>query len=108
MIEGRIYFVEADLYNKQDSINRVWQEKYNRLYLLMPVNCIGMTMDQAEVIEMPREKFVALLKYMDYEQQKKDSISFRIRLRVTKLDEGNRWTLIDTLKITKLFQPPYK
>jgi hypothetical protein len=107
-ITGIIYFSQTDPYDKQDSVNKLWQMKDNRVYVAMTINDFGIAREVTEVIEMSSVQFNGLANYLNYEQQKKDNISFSIKVKARKVDTENRWRLIDTIETTKLHEPPIR
>ena len=69
---------------------------------------LGIRRSITEVIEMSSAQFSGLLNDLNYEQQKKDNISFSIKVKAKKTATDIRWQLIDTIGITKLHEPPVR
>lgn len=114
-IKGIILFNRVDPYEKQDSLNKIYNERLNRIYIVMLVNYSGELQENTQMVELSPGVFSSVKGYLDYEQQNRDKISYSLRLKVRKIAQdlrspdawANHWELIEIINIKKLNKPPF-
>lgn len=114
-IEGTIIFSKMDPYEKQDLINKVYNDSLNRLYLVMPVKYFETFEEESQIVKLSPATFNTLTAYLNYEQQRRDTISYNLLIKVKKIardfsnaqDYANHWQLLELIKVTTLNKAPY-
>lgn len=117
IMKGTIAFsCYDDSYRRQDSMYKIKEQldfgalSYGFAFVLMrPIKDHGAIIEDAESIYISPAQFDQFRKYLDYQQQKKDTILYEMEIKVRRTETINksyRWLLVDTIQISALKKMP--
>lgn len=104
-----------DPYEKQDSMNEVYNDSLNRIYLVIPIKHFEAFEEESQIVKVSPVIFNSLMGYLNYEQQRRDNISYELQMKVKKIaqefpngqDYSNHWQLLELINVSKINKAPY-
>ena len=81
----------------------------------MPVKYFETFEEESQIVKLSPATFNTLTAYLNYEQQRRDTISYNLLIKVKKIardfsnaqDYANHWQLLELIKVTTLNKAPY-